>query len=392
MRKILKSLSIPILLIGILMCGLVACNDDEHQAEPIAPILKGVKIPGINSVMPGNIVTIEGVGFDKSDKLILSQNAEILDVEVTEVTDSYIKFLLPLTAGGDYTVTVQRAGKETQLKGVLKAPFIVPVTDVVLPEDNVLQQSEIIILGQGFEKDDNVKFTASFYPVEAEFTAPITIVENGIKVVLPKGVYGVNNVLIERKDEGRQSNLGTITIETSVGDVLGGGVVYWVNSSKSHGLIASFENVGSALEQFGPEVGPTEAVGTKKEIGSGAQNTASIVKMMDTYRSKWAEWKSVVVASELCANYEVKIDGLTYNDWYLPSQDELIELFYKKVLLAEKGASVPPNNYWTSTEGLDDGTKGWAAFYVNFYEETNLVTGLASKSGWKIGVRPIRSY
>ena len=72
------------------------------------------------------------------------------------------------------------------------------------------------------------------------------------------------------------------------------------------------------------------------------------------------------------------------------TREELIEVFKVKSLLAEKGVNIPANNYWTSSEG--DGEAGWSAYYVNFYEDTNIVSEICSKSGWKIGVLPIRAY
>lgn len=71
----------------------------------------------------------------------------------------------------------------------------------------------------------------------------------------------------------RKSNLGTITIETNVGDKLGGGVVFWVDAAKAHGYIVNMSNIGTGTEQFGPEVNPSDAAGTSQNMGSGYTNT-----------------------------------------------------------------------------------------------------------------------
>ncbi len=52
---------------------------------------------------------------------------------------------------------------------------------------------------------------------------------------------------------------------------------------------------------------------------------------------------------------------------------------------------MPPNNYWSSSEG-DGDAAGWSAFYVNFYEATQIVSGNSDKEGWQIGVRAIRAF
>ena len=54
---------------------------------------------------------------------------------------------------------------------------------------------------------------------------------------------------------------------------------------------------------------------------------------------------------------------------------------------------MPANNYWSSTEGdTDDTAPVWSAYYVNFYEPENLVTAIADKEGWAIGIRAIRQF
>ena len=133
-------------------------------------------------------------------------------------------------------------------------------------------------------------------------------------------------------------------------------------------------NIGTGTEQFGPEVNSSDAAGTSQNMGSGYTNTQNIVKKFNALQSanNWPEWQGV------------------YADWFLPSREELIEVFKVKSLLAEKGVNIPANNYWTSSEG--DGEAGWSAYYVNFYEDTNIVSEICSKSGWKIGVLPIRAY
>jgi len=223
-----------------------------------------------------------------------------------------------------------------------------------------------------------------------EYSIPVTLTSEGVKFNLPKGTYGVNTIVIVR--ENRKSNLGTITIETNVGDELGGGIVFWVDANKAHGYIVSKTNVGTPAEQFGPEVAPGDAAGTSQTMGSGKTNTQKIVTKMAQLMAAndWPEWRNVKIAAELCQEFSATENSLTYADWFLPSREELIELFKVKSMIATKGYAIPANNYWSSSEG--DGEAGWSAYYVNFYEETNIVSEIASKSGWKLGVRPVRSY
>lgn len=127
-------------------------------------------------------------------------------------------------------------------------------------------------------------------------------------------------------------------------------------------------------------------------MGSGKSNTQKLATKMAQLRSvnDWPEWRTVKIAAELCEDFSVTENSLTYTDWFLPSREELIELFKVKSVLATKGYAIPANNYWSSSEA--DGNTGWAAYYVNFYEATNIISEFVSKSGWKIGVRAVRSY
>lgn len=132
MKTYLKRLLIPILS-GLIVCSFYSCNsDDEHTATPIAPILKEIKFPSENDIIPGQVAQINGLGFAKEDIVYLSNaDNQKEKVEVTEITDSYLKFIVPVEAGGEYTVTIERAGKQTVLNGTFKVPFVVPIIDIV---------------------------------------------------------------------------------------------------------------------------------------------------------------------------------------------------------------------------------------------------------------------
>ncbi|MCC8153999.1 MAG: DUF1566 domain-containing protein [Tannerellaceae bacterium] len=380
-----------IYLVAVLfLVGSTACDDDEHIPEPVAPILKDIQYPSENDIMPGQITQINGLGFSKEDKLYLKNEISTQEAEVREVTDSYLRFLVPIEAGGEYAVLIERSGKQTTLPGTLHIPLVVPITDIELPAGNIQQLGEVYIAGKGFANGDMVKLYASFYPEQKEYDIPATLASDGIKFTLPQGVYGVNSIVIVRGD--RRTNLGTITIETNVGDRIGGGVVFWVDATKAHGYIVNMTSIGTPTEPFGPEVAPENAFGTSEAMGSGYENTQnSVTKMAQLRRDYgWPEWTDTKIAAELCAEHSITENELTYTDWFLPSREELIQLFYVKSLLEEKGVNIPPNNYWTSSEA--NGEQGWAAYYVNFYEDTNLISEFVSKSSWLIGVLPIRSY
>ena len=96
--------------------------------------------------------------------------------------------------------------------------------------------------------------------------------------------------------------------------------------------------------------------------------------------------------ADLCDELSVEQNGVTYNDWFLPSLKELVELFKVKASVAEAGFSVPFNNYWTSTEYDYSGGWVWAMYYVNFYEATNIVYNGCNRVEWAIGTLAVRQF
>ncbi len=393
MNKYAKSLlTLLIASGGAGIAFLSGCQEVEQPAVPIAPILKDTAFPSVDDVVPGGTATISGLGFSDEDIVYLKDaSGKTIQVEVVGVTDYDITIAIPEDAGGEYTVIIERAGLQTTLEGTLSVPLMVVLEDVQMPADPVSGGSTATILGSGFEAGDKLEISGSQYPTGKTFSVDLSIVEGGVEFTVPAELYGVSTVIITRGE--RRTNLGTISTTVNVGDAVGGGIVYYVTDGGIHGYIVNMSNIGSATEKFGPEVTEADAAGTSTEMGTGKTNTESIINKFNALQSanNWPEWVGVTIAAQWCADHTVADGEYVYDDWYLPSQAELSEVFKVKNMLAEKGVSIPANNYWTSSEAPSP-DPGWAAYYVNFYEAENLVTAICSKAGWTIGVLPIRSF
>jgi hypothetical protein len=61
----------------------------------------------------------------------------------------------------------------------------------------------------------------------------------------------------------------------------------------------------------------SDVAGTSTAVGSGMANTLKILALNES-RMHAAKW---------CADYSCIINGVTYNDWFLPSRDELYYMF-----------------------------------------------------------------
>lgn len=130
--------------------------------------------------------------------------------------------------------------------------------------------------------------------------------------------------------------------------------------------------------------GSFDIVGTKTEVGTGKSNTDVLVKAMGSETCTSIHFGKVIkgkYAAVACVDYSITIDGVVYDDWFLPSKDEL-NLIYKNLKRQSKG-SLADSAYWSSSESsgsyawlqyFDDGYQSSVYRYIDFY------------------VRPIRAF
>ena len=166
-----------------------------------------------------------------------------------------------------------------------------------------------------------------------------------------------------------------------VGELYGGGVVFWVNQSGTHGLICSMVNLGSPKE-WSDETGvlPNQLAKSDRD---GQSNTAIIVS-----RSVFPG------AARSCGTY-VNADYGTgvFSDWYLPSREEMNCLWdniYSVNTALEKDSNdattvLHKGDFWTSTEFESDEKYVWIYSFVYGYVFYNLKT----RSGY---VRAVRAF
>ncbi len=168
----------------------------------------------------------------------------------------------------------------------------------------------------------------------------------------------------------------------NIGDLYGGGVVFYIFQSgdagyvpgETHGLICSVsdQTTSSTPAEWGCFV-VLGADGTA--IGTGAQNTIDIE----------AGCATVGIAADLCAN--LSLNG--YDDWFLPSKDELNQMYLNKATIdatsvANGGSILYNGTYWSSSE------TGWANAWNH-----NFNTGGQSQMNYKsypAAVRAVRAF
>lgn len=164
----------------------------------------------------------------------------------------------------------------------------------------------------------------------------------------------------------------------TVGQFAMGGVVFWIDATGQHGLVAAIRDLW-APAGWGTLTKNTFTTGDG--AFAGQMNTALQVALMAP------DDASLNFAAKVCANYSEVVAGVEYGDWYLPSKWELNEMYKVKgvinsVSTANSGTAMS-FLYWSSTELSD--TKVWLQ---NF---DNGVQGNDTRQ-YAIGVRAIRAF
>jgi len=147
-----------------------------------------------------------------------------------------------------------------------------------------------------------------------------------------------------------------------VGELYGGGIVYYVYDNGQHGLIASLDDLAGGSGVVWSNIDNVEMGATAQNYYKGDGNTKAIINQSGHTNS----------AAKLCADYTH--DG--FSDWYLPSTIELREMDAAIMViydvLANDGdnttnplhpAYVSPTygRYWSSTEY--DNSSAWKYFF-----------------------------
>jgi len=125
----------------------------------------------------------------------------------------------------------------------------------------------------------------------------------------------------------------------TIGDFRDGGIVFWVNpTDNTKGLVVDLNDLSTSAPWgcLGTLIGANDTA-----IGTGAQNTVDIL----------AGCTQANIAADLCAN---STSG-GFTDWFLPSEDELNEIFQntaaiETALTNNGGSGFLTGFYWSSTE------------------------------------------
>lgn len=160
----------------------------------------------------------------------------------------------------------------------------------------------------------------------------------------------------------------------AIGDFHEGGVIFYLDSSGEHGLACAVIDQGFDIEWGCPSLLSFGAKGL--EIGTGKQNTVDILNACNEEN----------IAAALCEQFESN----GYDDWFLPSRDELDSLYQhldivNETALEQEGGGILYNGgeYWSSSHYLDN------TVWIQSFSAGNQSSELKDKKNY---VRTIRSF
>ena len=149
-----------------------------------------------------------------------------------------------------------------------------------------------------------------------------------------------------------------------IGDLILGGIVFYIDETGEHGLVAALEDLGSfEWGCHGTDInGNNSSVSPELDgIGTGLQNTLEIVAGCS---------ETPIAASEALA-YE----SGGYSDWYIPSRDELKEMYNTVGNGGSEGdiGGFGNNWYWSSSEFSYN--LAWSVYFSNGGTNANFKDG-----------------
>jgi hypothetical protein len=244
----------------------------------------------------------------------------------------------------------------------------------------------LISINDGHELWDNTMHPARCRPVRA-FNIDKEVIENATRIADPvigqfyKGgviayifkpgdlgyISGEKHGIIASKDDisytgvfGPKANKPN-TNDPSFNDR----ILPRFNSYNAEGYFVFTENCTRRKETL---------VGTSTSIGSGKANTVAIL-------SQWPKSVYRYTAAAMCDSYSITENGVKYDDWYLPSKDELYQLSINSGTIG-----VLYNcSYWSSSEYDNDDV------WQQEFTYSSRLSEFSDKTKSKIGINHIRA-
>ncbi|MFM8473277.1 MAG: hypothetical protein ACKOBV_07145 [Candidatus Kapaibacterium sp.] len=240
----------------------------------------------------------------------------------------YLKTEIDITGGASYSQTVTNQLLSSSYALYAKNAGSVGIADVSVTTAKIA----------------NNAVTGAKIALGSDATGDMMVYNGTDYVRLPVGTNGqVLKVTSGSPAWGAESGGGGSGFTHYVGEYYGGGVVFsvWKDSlGAEHGLVVSTFEIITGTRNWSAT--NTVAIGASaRSMVNGLGNSNAIIAQN----------------SNSCAYYARAHDGGGFNDWYLPSVGELVELFSNRFIVDLKLSTISGaetidyvQNYWSSTE------------------------------------------
>ncbi len=320
----------------------------------------------------GSSITGRGVCFSTTPNPTTSGSL----VQSGTGTGSFNVNLISLTANTTYYVrayainsTGTAYGNEVSFKTSAGVPILSTnsVTEITINSaktgGNITSDGGASILSKG------VCYSTSPNPTTSNSVVQAGSGSSGFNVTLSNLVGNTTYYVRAYATNSAGNSYGNeVTFKTSsfyIGQIYQGGIIFYLDKSGIHGLIAAQSNQSTGV--IWGCAGKNISNCNNTAIGSGQTNTTSIV----------LECSTTLIAAKLCDN--LTLNG--YSDWYLPCLDEL-KAMYNNLKVNNLG-NFDNAEYWSSSQFMDS-----HAYAVSFSNGTQSALGKSAN----IFVRAIRSF
>ncbi len=317
---------------------------------------------GVVEVIDGSVTAVKA----GTDTIFISYTEGITATANISVTVSAVRKSMEITVviptfrvGESYWFTVEIIANDDLGKPVI-ASFGWPISGGVkiagTLETDVVSEVTFALTGDVFQTEEFTMEDTTTVNFRGTFTSP-GMYQTTITVFPSSG----GNPLCSKEI--------TIVVEgdpLAVGDFYGGGMIAYTDGT-GHGLIAALDDQSTGIIWA---IGTYQSieVGTLLTIGSGSANTDAIIAQNGT---------GSTYAAGLARAYR----GGGYDDWFLPSKDELNELYINK----DEIGGFADQWYWSSSE-FD---KSYV-YYQDFADGEKKTSSKGSLSLY--GVRAVRAF
>ncbi|MBA7536038.1 hypothetical protein ES705_28300 [subsurface metagenome] len=166
-----------------------------------------------------------------------------------------------------------------------------------------------------------------------------------------------------------------VVVPLVVGDIYGGGIVAHIDGTGQHGLIAATVDQSDGIAWITGGSTQIKLNGnTSTDYGAGQANTIAMM----------AQFEYTGGAAQVCDDYSVTVDGITYDDWFLPSRKELRKLYKNRETIGDFATDY---SCWSSSEWENN-----TAFYQNFDDTAQAQAQYVNFKSETYRVRAVRAF